>query len=188
MLRFLNFPKGISVIYGPAASGKTTLCLQVTAATNRKTVYIDTENSFSVERIQKMNPDINLENIIVIHARRYSEQFAAVKKLADVKSMSLVIVDSFTKYYRRKVQEKVTIRPPTIRMLTMLKEMKAPVIITAQVYSDMQGNTYPVGKDLLKRFAAQTIKLENTNQKRTATILETGMEIPFIITEQGVRA
>ena len=58
MLQFLNFPKGISVIYGPAASGKSTLCLQVVAATPGKIVYIDTENSFSVERIQKMNNKI----------------------------------------------------------------------------------------------------------------------------------
>lgn len=186
MLQFLNFPNGISVIYGPAASGKTTLCLQLVAATKGKVVYIDTENSFSIDRIKTINPEVNLENVIVIRARRYSEQFAAVKKLADVKNISFVINDSFTQYYRRKVQEKVTIRPPTLRMLAMLKEMDVPVILTAQVYADMQGKNQAIAKDILKRFSVQTICLENSNKKRIARVEETNVEIPFIITDKGL--
>src|SRR3989339_1589394 len=44
----------ITTIYGPAGSGKTTLCLLCamnTAREGKKVIYIDTENNFSVERL-----------------------------------------------------------------------------------------------------------------------------------------
>ena len=75
MLSEITFPKNITLIYGPAASGKTTLCLQKTAETDGKVIFIDTENTFSPERLLQMNPNINFDNVILIKATKYSEQF-----------------------------------------------------------------------------------------------------------------
>ena len=61
--KFLNsgYEKGrISVIFGPAATGKTTLCMLAalaTAKSGKKILFIDTENGFSVERLKQMSKD-----------------------------------------------------------------------------------------------------------------------------------
>tara|TARA_Y100000310_G_scaffold345257_1_gene463171 strand:+ start:4971 stop:5546 length:576 start_codon:yes stop_codon:yes gene_type:complete len=189
MLQYLNFPSGISLVYGSPASGKTTLCCQLVASSPGKVIFIDTENSFNIERVQAMNPLIDLNNVILIKASRYSEQFAAVKSLSKVKNISLVVVDSFTHYYRRKVQEGIVIRPPTIRMLQMLKDLNVPVIVTSQVYS-FNGETKSIAYDLFQRFATYSIKLEQKDtmdgEKRILYVEGSPMSIPFIITDKGL--
>jgi len=149
-------------------------------------IFIDTENSFNIDRVRAMHPTLSLDNIVVIRCRRYSEQFAAVKRLSEMKNLSLVIVDSFTKYYRKKLQEKVTIRPPTIRMLTMLKELHVPVVVTSQVYTGFDGKIQPIARDLFKRFAVYSLRLEKSNGTRTLLIEQTGVVVPFIVTDAGL--
>ena len=182
MLQYLKFPKDITLIYGPPASGKTTLSLQILSNTKGKIVFIDTENSFNIERLQQINPNINLENIILIQVKRYSEQFAAIKSLQEMKHISLVIVDSFTKYHRRKIQENINIKPATIKMFLMLRELKIPIILTSQVYSDMNSQCHPIAENLFNNFSKYTIKLD----KRKLKIEQTSVEIPYIITGQGL--
>ena len=185
MLQYLTFPNNISVVYGPPASGKTTLCLQIVANNPGKVIFIDTENTFNVERLQNMNPLVDLENVILIKATRYKEQFAAVKSLENMKHVSLVVIDSFTKYYRKKLQEKITIRPVTIRMLKMLKDLHVPVLLTSQVYTTPAGETKPIGGDLFRRYVPYTLELYN-DQARKLVIKETKVYIPFIITDRGL--
>ncbi len=182
MLEHLNFPNNISLIYGPPASGKTTLCLQLISKTKGKIIYIDTENSFNLDRLKQMDPNINLDNIIVIKAKRYSEQFKAVKNLSETNNLSLVIIDSFTHYHRRKIQEKINIKPATIKMFQTLRDLNIPVILTSQIYSDMKGNIHPIAEELFRHFSKYTIKLQNKILK----IEQSNLEIPYIITNQGL--
>lgn len=187
MLQFLNFPETITLIYGPPASGKSTLCLQIAANNPGKIIYIDTENSFNIERIQQINPLTNVENIIVIHAKRYSEQTKAIARLKDTKNISLVIIDSFTVHYRKKTKEekKLFINKSFTKMLDELKELNIPVIITSQIYTDFKNQNHPLGKELLKKYTNNIIRLENKT-RRKAIIEQTNIEIPFIITDQGI--
>ncbi|MDP3727832.1 MAG: bifunctional adenosylcobinamide kinase/adenosylcobinamide-phosphate guanylyltransferase [bacterium] len=187
MLQFLNFPKSITLIYGPPASGKSTLCLQIAANNPGKIIYIDTENAFNIERIQQINPLTNVENIIVMKAKRYSEQTKAVAKLKDTKNISLVIIDSFTVHYRKKTKEekKLFINKSFKRMLEELKELKIPIILTSPIYTDFKRQDHPIAQELLKKYATYTLRLENKG-KRKAIIEETKVEIPFIITDQGI--
>ena len=187
MLQFLNFPEDITLIYGPPASGKSTLCLQIAANNPGKIVFIDTENSFNIERLQQMNPLTNVENIIVIKAKRYSEQTKAISNLKNTNNISLIIIDSFTTHYRKKTKEekKLFINKAFKKMLSELKELKIPVIMTSQVYTDFKNQTNPIAKELIKKTAAYIIKLENKN-KRTLIIENTKIDIPFIITNQGM--
>ncbi len=187
MLKFLNFPKNISLIYGPPSSGKSTLCLQIAANNHGKVIFIDTENAFNIERLQQMNPLVQLENIIVINAKRYSQQTKAVANIKATKNITLIIIDSFTSHYRTKTKEekKLFINKSFTKMLQELKELKIPVILTSQVYTDFKRQDHPVGKEILKKFSTYTIKLEN-KEKRTLLIEETAVKIPFIITNQGM--
>lgn len=187
MLRFLNFPEEISLIYGPPASGKSTLCLQIAANNPGKVIYIDTENSFSIERIQQMNPLVQLDTLIVLKAKRYSEQTKAIATLKSTKNISLVIIDSFTAHYRNKSREekKLFINKSFRKMLQELKELKVPVILTSQIYTDFKKQNHPIAEDLLEKYTKYTLRLEN-NGKRKVVIEQTKVEIPFIITSQGM--
>jgi len=187
MLNYLDFPKGISLIYGVSASGKTTLCSQLVANNPGKVVFIDTENGFNIERVQKMNPLVDLNNIMLFNPTRYSEQFKIVKNLNKVKNISLVIIDSFTHYYRKKLHEKVVINPATIRMLKMLQDLDVPVILTSQVYS-FDGKVSPVASDLFRRFVSYKIflELDKDRNKRNLKIKDEKLEVPFIIEEKGL--
>ncbi|MFH1972358.1 MAG: AAA family ATPase [archaeon] len=184
MINQIEFPKNITLIFGPSASGKTTLCLQKTATTKGKVIFIDTENSFTPDRLIQMNPEINLDNIILIKATRYSEQFQAVKKLQETKNISLVVIDSFTKYYRKKIQEKVVINPPTIKQLQLLRDLHIPILLTSQVYC--QGNTYkPLATHLWRTFSKQTIELQKDHYDNRKMILN-NKETKFKITDKGL--
>ena len=183
MLNHLSFPNDITLIYGAASTGKTTVCFHMTAKNSGKVIFIDTENSFNIKRIQEINPTVDINNIILWKATRFSEQFQAIKNLSKVKNLSLVIIDSFTHFYRRKLQEKVTIKPVTIRMLKMLKELDCPCILTSQVYSRMDGKTKAIGSDLFQRYAKLTIELQENEKRRTARVGK--KYIPFKITNQG---
>ena len=49
----------ITTIYGPAGSGKTILCLLCSVnmtRNNKKVIYVDTENNFSIERLKQIAP------------------------------------------------------------------------------------------------------------------------------------
>ena len=182
MLSQLKFPNNISLIYGPPASGKTTLCLQKAAENKGKTIFIDTEKSFIPERLLQINPNTNLDNIILIQPTRYSEQFKAVKSLKDMKNISLVIIDSFTHYYRKKAQEKITITPPTIRQLQMLRNLEVPVLLTSQVYTTQDNKNRPLASHLWKNFSKYTIELE----KEPRTLNVNNKKIKFKITNKGL--
>lgn len=187
MLQFIQFPKGISLIYGPPASGKSTLCLQIATSQQKKVIFIDTENSFNQERLKQINPLVNPENIIVLKVKRYSEQTKAVSKLKEMKNISLIIIDSFTSHYRNKTKEekKLFINKSFKKMLLDLEEVQIPVILTSQIYTDFKNQNHPIAKEILKKCSKYTLKLENKG-KRTLTIEETKIEIPFIITDQGL--
>jgi len=184
MINQIEFPRNITLIYGPSASGKTTICLQKTAATKGKVIFIDTENSFTPDRLLEMNPEINLDNIILIKATRYSEQFQAVKKLQETRNISLVVVDSFTKYYRKKIQEKVTINPPTIKQLQYLRDLKIPVLLTSQVYCK-DNICKPLAVHLWRNFSKQTIELQKDHYENRKMILN-NKETKFKITDKGI--
>src|SRR3989338_3364910 len=75
-----GFEKGvITTIYGPGGSGKTNLCMLTLirmAGTGKKIIYIDTESSFSVERlgqITKYNDKV-LQNTLFFRPHTFEEQ------------------------------------------------------------------------------------------------------------------
>lgn len=81
-----GYDKGVlTTIYGPAASGKTNLCLLCIANSvkGKKIIYVDTESSFSLTRFKQVCPDYKkaLEKIIFLKPTNFKEQKAAITKL-----------------------------------------------------------------------------------------------------------
>jgi len=172
--KFLKgYPKKINLIYGEASTGKTTLAFQaaITQAKNKKKViFIDTENGFSIDRIKQLHARYKkfLDNIIVLKPDCFKKQENIIKNITE-KNVYLIIVDTINHLYRyelKKDQYKANKSLDLqLKKLLKLTKKEIPVIITAQVYNNLQNEIIPSGNKLLKRFCKNIIKLEKEPRK-----------------------
>jgi len=171
----------ITVIYGNAASGKTTTCLLATIAAAKsgyKIIYIDTENTFSTERIKQLYfGDINqiLDNIFLFQPKNFTEQHDAiltVKKLAEKDSIKLVVVDTIGHHYRNVVNE----NPKEINglmaqqmpeLVRIARDFNKVVLLTNQVHSKVDGKdeVRMVGGKFIEKMAKVIIELKNDKSR-----------------------
>jgi len=141
-----GYEKGvITTIYGPAASGKTNLCLLCIANSvkGQKVIYIDTEASFSLTRFKQICPDYKkaLEKIIFLKPTTFKEQKKAILKLRTLlkQDIGIIFVNSITMLYRAEMGEEDNRRlnnDLVLQLRTLLeiaRKKKIPVILTAQV-------------------------------------------------------
>lgn len=199
----------ITTIYGPAGSGKTvlcTLCAINVVRNGRKVIYIDTENSFSVERLKQIARfDYNkiLDNMIFLKPTTFEEQKGAFQKIKDILNsmVGLVIVDTISMLYRiemGKNEDVYAVNKELGIQISYLNEIvrkkNIPVLITNQVYSDFEDkeNVKMVGGDLLKYSSKCLLELKITPLKNRKCILRKHRSIPqeseilFKIVEGGV--
>ena len=77
--------RGLTLVYGPSASGKSTLAMQSSLefAKKGKVLFFDTEKSFSIDRIKLMQSHYNklLENIIIVPITSFDEQIIKLKNI-----------------------------------------------------------------------------------------------------------
>jgi len=76
----------VSTIYGPAGSGKSTLCLLAlieVVKSGKKVLFIDTEGGFSIERMRQLAPNADelLKRVIFLCPTTFEEQKKAFAKL-----------------------------------------------------------------------------------------------------------
>ena len=181
----------VTTIYGEAGTGKTTLCLLAAieqAKNNKKVIFLDTEQNFSLERLQQINNNKEiLKNIIVLKLKNFNIQHTQVKALVEIKNVSLIILDSSTHHFRRLVRKEPEIaRAMLAKQLSILNQIskkEIPILVTSQVYSDMQNDVLPLGKEQLKRFSKTIIKLEKNPRK----IKLDDKEINFEIVNTGIK-
>jgi len=147
----------ITLFYGPAASGKSNFAMLVAchqAKKDKKVIFIDTEGSFSIDRIKQITGNLSefvLKNIVILKPTNFLEQKQAFfKMLKELKSrnIGLIIVDSMTMLYRLELADARKIGLEKVRDVNddLVRQMKAlyeisrkhdiPVLITGQVYSD----------------------------------------------------
>ena len=198
-----GYEKGIiTLLYGPAASGKSNLTMLTAthqAKKQKKIIFIDTEGSLSLDRINQLSNNESeqiLKNIIILKPTNFQEQKSAfinlLKELKKSQNIGLIIVDSITMLYRLELAEARKKGLTEIQEINsdLVKQVKAlneiarkqniPIIITSQIYSGFlseedwlagkQAQTNIVGGDLLKYWSKCIIELENKNQKRKAII------------------
>lgn len=204
----------ISVIYGNSASGKTTCCfLACFAAENNKVIYVDTENSFSADRLKQLygkNIDKLLENIFLIQPKTYQEQHDTIlrlKKLCENDKIKLVIVDTIGNHYRNAKQDNhKEINSMMVEQMATLvriaRDLDKVVLITNQVVADISGESdfkmvggkpvYNLCKDIIE------LNRDPITKKRTAKLVKKkmdsentsyyklGKEVKFDIKEKGL--
>lgn len=204
---FNNFLEGgyetgiITLLYGPAGSGKSNiilLCAAQQAKKEKKVLFIDTEGSFSVERINQIcsEPEEILKNIIIVKATNFIEQKKVFQKLHNQinrsENIGLIIVDSMTMLYRlalaearkKGMQDLQGVNAELAKQMNILNEIarkkQIAVLITGQVYSDFlteeewlkgkEAGVNVVGGDILKYWSKTVIELQKKNTRRTAII------------------
>lgn len=191
-----DYKNKFTLIYGPPASGKTTICLQAAVSCvkeGKKVYFLDTEGGFSVERLGQLGGSSYLNNMMVMKETDFKRQCLASKKLLALEDAGLVIVDSITKNYREAMHSKVDANPWMSRHLGELKEIAkkgVPVIVTSQVYTKMDGSIETVGSSMLKSWSDSIIKLNSFQNKRIILIEKhnslQGKAFQFEILNEGI--
>lgn len=203
-----GFEKGvITTIYGPGGSGKTNLCMLTLirmAGTGKKIVYIDTESSFSVERlgqITKYNDKV-LQNTLFFHPHTFEEQKKMVEQLPALlaKNIGLVVIDTISMLYRLEMGQTKEVQGLNIELVKQIAllmrcahEHNIPIIITNQVYSDFNDKekVNMVGGDILKNGSRCLIELQKLISNKRHACLHKHRSLPersidFCITEKGI--
>ena len=188
----------ITTIYGPAGSGKTNLCILCaikTARLGKKIIYIDTENSFSIERFKQICDSIKLNylktinNMVFFKPISFLEQKKTFEKLKDTLTgkVGLVIVDSIAMLYRLEMGKDNDVYDTNrelgrqIGYLTEIARKKEiPVLVTNQVYSDFEDKEKVnlVGGDLRKYGSKCLLELQITPSGNRLCIIKKHRSIP----------
>lgn len=178
----------ITTIYGPAGSGKTILAMLCSinmARTGKKIIYIDTENSFSIERLKQIALDYKkiLDKIVFLKPVSFEEQKKSFERLKDLVNdkIGLIIVDTIAMLYRLELgqnEEVYEVNRTLGKQISFLSEIarkkNIPILITNQVYSNFEekGKVNIVGGDILKYGSKCLIELQITPQNNRRVILK----------------
>lgn len=207
---FLNggYEKGVlTTIYGPSGSGKTNLCLLPivwAAGHGKKIIYIDTEGSFSVERLKQITKHYRavLDNVVFLRPTNFKEQrkvFANLKKIIN-KNIGLIVVDTISMLYRLELGQTKDIYEVNCSLgqqisllIEIARKYKMPVLIANQVYADFheKDKVNMVGGDLLKNGSKCLIELKIIKPGVRECILRKHRSLPqrkikFKIIEKGL--
>ncbi len=198
----------ITLLHGEAGSGKTNMCLQFArnvVRAGRKVIFIDTEG-VSLERLKQICGDdfeVVARNILFSEPYSFEEQETLIEKavkLAEAnEDVGLIIIDSVTMHYRLTMRdetrrdERHSLTRQIARLLRASRERSIPVVVTSQVYTDLDTGAYmPLGGHMLSHNAKTIVRLEKTGPSARLAVLEKhrhreeGGRAPFRITERGL--
>lgn len=198
----------INMIYGPAASGKTTACFLaaiVIAKKGKKVLFLDTERGFSVERVKQLvGEDYKriIENIFVLNISSFDEQKKQFLRLFSVVAegdFDLIVVDTLGAHYRRALKENVYVVNKEMDaefnvLRDIAKKSRAGVLVTNQVYADFKekDKVEIVGGNMFRNWSGVLLELKEFSEgKRGVVLVKSGgkvvkeKELVFKIEERG---
>lgn len=197
----------LTLMFGEAGSGKTNICLQVArnvALSGKKVIFIDTEG-VSLERLEQISGDGYedvMKNVLFFEPHTFEEQEKFVDKAVKLAESSLevgvIILDSATIHYRltRNDEEKgvrKSLSPQLAKLLAVSRSKDIPVVLTSQVYTDLEKGTFePLGGHVLLHNAKAIIRLDKVGASaRRAVIIkhrhmEEGRRADFKIAASGI--
>lgn len=198
----------ITLLHGEAGSGKTNLCLQLArnvVRAGKKVIYIDTEG-VSMERLRQICGDdfeLVAKNILFSEPYNFEEQEALIEKavkIADTNpDVGLIVIDSITMHYRLTMKdetrrdERYSLTRQIARLLKVSRTRGLPVVVTSQVYTDIDTGRYmPLGGHMLSHNAKTILRLEKAGPSRRLAVLEKhrhreeDSRAAFRITQDGI--
>jgi len=175
---------GVSLVYGEAETGKTSLAIQFAINSARmgyKAIFIDSDDTFSPRRLsqiayhdfEKISP-----LIILVKPTTFQEQAITIDHLDEylTKKVGLVIVDTVTSLYRAEIggpKETFASNRELNRQVACLaqvaKTQNISVLITSQVRSvfvEERVSIEPVATRVLKFWSDVVLNLKPTSQIR----------------------
>ncbi|MFA5363797.1 MAG: ATPase domain-containing protein [Candidatus Bathyarchaeia archaeon] len=185
-----GFPtETVSMIFGEAETGKTSLAVQCAVNCTRrgyKVLYIDADGTFSYERLsqiaeydfEKISP-----NIIIARPTTFKEQIQAIDQLEKIinKKFGLIIVDTATSLYRvglDDTKEAYVANRELNRQLAVLtqiaKTVGVAVLVISQVRSVPFGDVFetkPVATRVLNYWSDIILEMKQAGQTRVIKVL-----------------
>ncbi|HKZ89269.1 MAG TPA: DNA repair and recombination protein RadB [Thermoplasmata archaeon] len=198
----------ITLLHGEAGSGKTNLCLQLArnvVRAGRKVIFIDTEG-VSLDRLRQISGDdfeVVVRNILFSEPYSFEEQEnlieKAVKLAENNAEVGLIVIDSVTMHYRLTMRdetrrdERHSLTRQIAKLLRVSRQRSIPVVVTSQVYTDIDTGRYlPLGGHMLSHNAKTILRLEKSGPSTRLAVLEKhrhreeGSRASFRITGRGL--
>jgi RecA/RadA recombinase len=176
-----GFAKGeITLLYGEAATGKTTTILQSAVSAAKlglKVFYVDSDHSFTEQRFHQIaGPSFQLvsELVMLFLPETFAEQRSIIESLENYLSpkLGVVIIDSISSLYRASfsnTENVFTLNRDLSRQLAYLSELSSThnlvCILTSQVHARLAlpvGDIEPVARRALFHFPKTILRLNNT--------------------------
>ena len=185
-----GFPaEAVSLVYGEAETGKTSLTIQCAVNCARrgiKSLFIDTDGTFSYERLSQI-AEYDYEEIsplmIIIRPTTFQEQSKAIDQLEKIitKQFGLIVVDTLTSLYRVELddqKETYAANRELNRQLAVLTQIAktcgAAVLVISQVRSVpfAEGvEMKPVATRVLNYWSDVVLNMKQTGQTRVIKVL-----------------
>ncbi len=172
----------VTLIYGEAETGKSTLAMQCAVGSARmgyKTLFVDSDGAFSLKRLSQIaNYDFEEVSplIILVSPANFQEQAFTIDHLEEYVTIrvGLVVVDTITSLYRAEFgtrKETFALNRELNRQMASLAQITkthgVATLITSQVRSILdegQMGVEPVATRVLTHWSDTVIHLEPTAQ------------------------
>jgi DNA repair protein RadB len=191
-------PKSLTLVYGEAETGKTTLAMQTVvncAMQGYKTLFVDCDDTFSSRRLSQIATgklDKIAELIILMKPHSFYEQAFVIDHLTEyvTKHFGLVVIDTVTSIYSAQVSENpektFELNRELNRQMGLLAQLaktnKIAILVTSQVRSAFEEgyvSVEPVATRVLKFWAETIIAMKPTeNPKIIRAFVEKGARMP----------
>ena len=185
-------PGIVTEIYGEGGSGKTSMCMQLSRncvlGEFGKVAYIDTEG-FSIDRLNQIcgsEFEKVSREIMFFEPLNLNEQEEHVEKIirmvidGDV-NIGAVFLDSATVFYRltlgtdSDLAGRRSLLEQVIKLMALARKKKLFVILTSQVYTDIENNNYmPLGGHILSHNDKTLLKLNRHKGNLRSTSIGSG--------------
>lgn len=185
-----GFPtKTVSLVYGEAETGKTSLAVQCAVNCARrgiKSLFIDTDGTFSYERLSQI-AEYDYDRIsplmIIMRPTTFEDQSKAMDHLEKVitNKFGLIVVDTVTSLYRVELtdtKETYAANRELNRQLAVLTQIAktcgVAVLVISQVRSVPFGETVktkPVATRVLNYWSDVVLDMRQSGQTRTIKVL-----------------
>ncbi|MEM2104914.1 MAG: ATPase domain-containing protein [Candidatus Bathyarchaeia archaeon] len=178
--------KGLTLVYGEAETGKTTLAMQTVvncAIRGYKTLFVDCDDTFSSRRLSQIAAGrLNeiAELIILMKPHSFQEQTFVVDHLNEYVTtrFGLVVIDTVTSLYSARIaenpQKTFELNRELNRQMGLLAQLartnRIAILVTSQVRSAFEEgyvSVEPVATRVLKFWAETIIAMKPTENPRT---------------------
>ena len=197
----------LTLLYGEAGSGKTTICMILARDVIRqgkKVIYIDSEGISADRLMQISGTDFEtvMKNLLISDISSFDGQEVAVDKAIKMLNgdigVGLIIIDSITSLYRPTGKEddrseRKSLSGQSQKLSAAAREKKIPIVVTSQVYTDVGTGVFEsLGGHALMHNSKSIIRFDKigTGMRRAVLIkhrsIPEGLTADFHLTNDGI--